>query len=101
MQFSRGRLSRADTQGGGAELLLEDLSGGDGARLLRRDLLFGTEPIFEVVAVFPAACLVECIRALADLDFELLGVAHRAVADGFFVGSLGMGHSFLRQWQAV
>jgi len=46
------------------------LSSGDAACGLRGDFLFGAEPVFEVVAVFPTAGLVELIRALADLDLS-------------------------------
>jgi hypothetical protein len=54
-----------------------DLSGGDGAFLLH-DLFLGEKPVLEVVTVFPAACLVEFLRALADLDVKFLGFAqHR------------------------
>jgi hypothetical protein len=53
-----------------------DSSGGDGAGLLLRDLFLCAKPVFEVVAVFAAARLVELIRALADLDFKFLRFVH-------------------------
>src|SRR2546425_10601347 len=52
-----------------------DRSGGDGAFALCGDFLLGAEPVIEVVTLFPAACLVEFVRALADLDFKFLGFA--------------------------
>src|SRR5712691_11456070 len=52
-----------------------DRSGGNGAFALCGDFLLGAEPVLEVVAVFPAACLVEFICALADLVFKFLGFA--------------------------
>lgn len=51
------------------------MSSGDAAYGLRGDFLFGAEPVFEIVAVFPAARLVEFIRALPDLIFKFLGFA--------------------------
>ena len=38
-----------------------------------RDLLFGAEPVFQIVAVLPAARLIEFIRTAADLFADLLG----------------------------
>src|SRR5712692_3249072 len=52
-----------------------DRSGGNGAFALCGDFLLGAEPVIEVVTLFPAACLVEFIRALADLVFKFLGFA--------------------------
>jgi hypothetical protein len=56
--------------------------------------LGGTEPVFEVMAVFAASCLVEFIGALADLVFKLFGLTH-GLRQWFLEGSLGMEHSFL------
>ena len=38
-------------------------SGGGGSEFLDYDLLFCAEPIFLVVTVFPAACLIELVRS--------------------------------------
>ena len=40
-------------------------SGGYGSNFLLRDLRFGAEPVFQLVTVLPAACLVEFLRAEA------------------------------------
>ena len=50
-------------------------SGGDSACLLLHDLRFGAEPVVQLVAVLPAACLVEFLRAYTDLVFEFLWFA--------------------------
>jgi hypothetical protein len=76
---SRPGVKKAPTVGQPEPVFLcarSDLSGGDGARLLLRDLFLCAKSVFEVVAVFAAARLVEFIRALADLDFKLLRFAH-------------------------
>src|SRR5712692_69450 len=72
-----------------------DRSGGNGAFALCGDFPLGAEPVVEVVAVFPAAFLVELIRALADLVFESLGAA-RHCSGWFLCRIFGHGgHSFL------
>lgn len=45
--------------------------GGDDADLPLSDLLLRAEPVIEIVAVFSAACLIEFMRAVADLFFEI------------------------------
>ena len=35
------------------------------------DFVFGAEPVFEFVAVFPAACHIKFMRAQSDLFFEV------------------------------
>ena len=66
--------------GGGAGLPDVDASfclrsRGDGAGLLLGNFLLSTQPIIEIVTICPAALLVEFIRALSDLFFEILGRA--------------------------
>src|SRR5215468_803964 len=50
--------------------------GGDGAGFLLRDFFFGAEPIFEVLAVSSAPCLVQFVCALTDSFFNFLRIAH-------------------------
>jgi hypothetical protein len=47
---------------------------GGGANPPFRNLLFCAQPVVQFVAIFPAARLVELLRALADLVFELLRI---------------------------
>ncbi|HEX9120247.1 MAG TPA: hypothetical protein VF840_06875 [Terriglobales bacterium] len=47
---------------------------GDGAGLLLGNFLLSAQPIIEIVTICPAAFLVEFIRALSDLFFEILGM---------------------------
>jgi hypothetical protein len=64
-------------------------SGGNEMNLLPRNLFLRVEPVLKVVAVFPAARLIEFIRAVADPVFELFGITH-CLRGWFFVVSLGM-----------
>jgi len=66
--------------GGGPGLLDVDAnfclgSRGDGAGLLLGNFLLSMQPIIEIVTICPAALLVEFIRALSDLFFEIFGWA--------------------------
>src|SRR6266478_3524551 len=45
---------------------------GGGSSFLACDFFFSAEPVVQLVTVHPTACLVEFLRALADLVFEFL-----------------------------
>ena len=51
-------------EGSGPGLLwAQVVLGGDSAGLLLRDFFFRVEPVVQIVALFPAACLIEFVRA--------------------------------------
>jgi hypothetical protein len=58
--------------------------GGNGPGISPRDFLLGAKPVIEIVTIFPAAGLIEFVRAAADLFFEILGLgtSHREGLSG-------------------
>ena len=73
--------------------VISALRSADGANFLSGDLLFRPKPVVYFVAVFPAAFLIEFIRALAKLLLELLRVTrHRRRR---FLRSVGHGVTLL------
>jgi len=52
-----------------------------------RDLRFGAEPVFYVAAVFPAALVIDLIRAAADFFFEVW-VRFSSYVCGWLLGSI-------------